>query len=281
MTNFTTTIGNGTHAPPPPSTHGPPPFTPPPPFSPHPAFNTTATVNGTTVIPGPRVLQHSAFVVLILGALLSVVGCVVIIATYGRSRALQSKIVMRQIFFQSIATLIHSLAYLLSFGQVDTDGQVRPFGELFCNIQGVLLSASNIASIVYNFYIAFDLLSFVGYTPQVKKHRLLYQLMVWPVALLVGIGCFAAKIIGPDSGLCWIIESAPAARWLTFYAPLFAVLAFCTFTIFAIPYKLRKMKLLDNNLRIVNTAAAYNAIFLCCWIPTSTCVSRARACVRV
>ena len=236
----------------------------------HPRRATTSFHGGTPVY----ALQESAFIVLMVGAFLSVVGCLVIILTYTCSKTLQSKIVLRQVFFQSVATLVHSLGFFLSFGQADTaTGQALPNSLFYCNIQGVLLTTSALAGFVYNFYIAFDLLSFVGYTPQVKKHRLLYQLMVWPVTLLIGIICFLAGFITYAGGFCWVAEEPLWARWVTFYVPLYAILGFCTFAIVAMPHKLRKMKLLENNRRIVNTAAAYNAIFLVCWVPASVYVN--------
>ena len=237
---------------------------PPPPLT---SFGPNSSA--TSAAPYAPRFTEPAFVVLIAGSLLSVLGCLAIILTFACSKTLRTKIVLRQVFFQSVATLLHSLAYLLSFGEVDSLGNLRPNNEFYCNVQGVLLTTCGLAGFAFNFYIAFDLLSFVGYTPQVKKHRLLFQLLVWPVALLIGILSYVTELIEPVGGFCWVSEHPWWARWLTFYVPLYFVLAFCLFAIFAMPHKLKKMKLLEKNRRIVNTAAAYNAIFLVCWIPAS------------
>ena len=125
-------------------------------------------------------LRGPAFISLQFGVVLSTIGCLVIIGTYASSKTLQSKLVLRQVFFQSIATLLHSLSFLLSFGQIEllpnTTQPVEaklPNAEFYCQLQGVLIESTGMAGFIFNFYIAWDLLSYFGYTPRVQTHRLL------------------------------------------------------------------------------------------------------------
>lgn len=240
-------------------------------------MNTTPPVTATTlavtnmsstVQPLPA-LQPQAFILLLVGAFLSLLGCVVIVTTYGCSHTLQSKMILRQVFFQSIATFVHSLAFSLSLGEEGFSQELLPASNIFCQVQGVLLVSSALAGFAFNFYIAFDLLSFVGYTPQVKRHRLLFQLLVWPIAIFVAVLCQIGGSISFVGGFCWLSPDPAWVRWVAFYIPLFLILGFCLFSIVALPYKLQKMKLLENNRRLVITAAAYNIIFLICWGPAS------------
>ncbi len=134
-----------------------------------------AATGKQSTLPPVNALKPSAYIVMMTGATLSIVGCLVIIVTYATSKTLQSKLVLRQVFFHSVATLLQSLSFFLSFGEVRTieeqDGHdhyaFEVHSELFCSVQGVLSVATALAGFVYNFYIAFDLLSFFGYTPQV------------------------------------------------------------------------------------------------------------------
>ena len=218
-------------------------------------------------------LAPQAYIALLCCAGLSAIGSLVIIVTYSLSKTLQSKIILRQVFFLSIATLAQSLSYFLSLGQYGSDLQPLPYRQFFCWAQGVVLQGCCLAGFVYNFYIAFDLVSFFDYVPQIKKHRLLYQLLVWPSVLMVSVILYLSKSFDETGGYCWVKDDPVYIRIIVFYVPLYLILGFCCFAIIAIAYTLRKMQLYQENRRVVITAAAYNTVFLICWLPASMFVA--------
>lgn len=138
--------------------------------------------------------QEMVTSVLLVGSILSILGCFFIIILYF---FLKLKIfAYKLVLYMAIADLVHSVCLLL------------PLTEPWCHIQGFLLEFSSLSSIIWTAIMAYSLYeSVIKLNSNIEAKEKHYLIVGFIVPLLISCIPEISQAYGYSQGWCWIVEN--------------------------------------------------------------------------
>jgi hypothetical protein len=212
---------------------------------------------------------HQLEIMNVTVAAFSLVGSLFIVGCYYKLKDIRN-FAFHMVMCMAVSDIINAIGNLLG----DAGGGNAYYGATNpeCNLQSVLTSFGELASILWSTAIAFTLWQAVvrnnpSFGPVgIEKHTLVYHSIIWGITVLFTILPGTTKSYGDTGGWCWIINTRDvdiAWRFVTFYIPLWIVIVFNAYVYAAVYYKL-KMNSGDNE-DVVARIKYYPLVLVCCW----------------
>lgn len=210
-----------------------------------------------------------------VGATLSLLGSVVIVASTLLFRDFFRALAWRLIFFLSVADGIASLAYIIHMTTLDRYDAV-------CVVEAFLMNSFELSSVLWSSAICCHLLLSVVVSPKrIARMELLYHVVAWMLPLIWTAILLSHGRLGRTSNWCWLIPDniVFGYRFFTFL-PIFVSLVFNVTCYIGVCIALRVMVnrssrwravLRDRGarreMRALLRLSMFTVAFFICWVP--------------
>jgi len=172
---------------------------------------------------------RTLFIVTLVGASLSFVGCVFVVLSYAckvTNRTFPFKLVM----WLCVANAFSSVAYFVSLlvhgdAGIDKDGCDQTFG---CLIGAIMTQFFDVASFLWMGVIAFNMYKVMvsGVGREAEGYERSYHCFAWGFSFVLVLGCLFTGSFGDAGNWCWIKQNHQAARFGFYYFPLLSVFVY-------------------------------------------------------